>query len=291
MSRDNRDEPTIGGHSQNGKRHSSQNRGVSDVVSFVLIFSLVIASGAVVATAGLDQLTELRDVERVQSSERAMEAAAADIENLQGGSQATNLEFALNGGNVWVNESYLQVNVSGSGIDSDSINDTYQVNSLEHRLSRGDRDVTVAYESGAVMRSDGGTFQYGPRWRNDTETVIVTIVSLREGSDSINVAGGGFNQDDTIDPRRGVPQDAPARDPGQTVQIAAESNFTEQQQWYIPLNETQTGVVHVNVSETAYPDQWNRSLEQAGWNSTGGYTYEAAAEETLLIRHVVIELF
>jgi hypothetical protein len=290
MARDNSTYSANGESTRNHVRYPGQDRGVSDVVSFVLIFSLVIASGAVVATAGLDQLTELRDVERVQSSERAMEVAAADLSNLQGGNQSTNLDFALNGGNIWVNDSYLQVNVSGPGIDSDSINDTYQVNSLEHRLSRGDQDVTVAYESGAVMRSDGGSFQYDPRWQNDTETVILTIVSLREGSESINVAGGGFNQEDAIDPRRGVPQGAPARDPGQMVRIAAESNFTEQQQWYIPLNETQTGVVRVNVSDTANPDQWNRSLEQAGWNSTGAYSYEVNAEEAILIRHVVIEL-
>jgi hypothetical protein len=267
-----------------------RERGVSDVLAFVLIFSVVIASGSLVATAGLDQLTELRDVEQVQSSERAMEVAAADLNSLQGGSRATDLTFALNGGSVWVNESFLEVTVSVPGIDTDRINDTYQVNSLEHRLSRGDRDVTVAYESGAVMRSDGGTFRYEPRWQNDTETVIVTVVSLREASDTINVGGGGFSQENAIDPRRGVPQDAPVRDSGQTVQIRAESNFTEQRQWYVPLNGTQTGVVHVNVSDTANPEQWGRSLERAGWKSDGEYRYEAEAEEQLLIRHVVIEL-
>jgi hypothetical protein len=267
-----------------------QDRGISDVLAFVLIFSMVIMSGSIVATAGLDQLTELRDFEQVQSSQQAMEVAAADLNRLQQGSPVTNLVFAPNGGSIWVNESALQVNVSGSGIDTDDINGTYQVNSLEHRVSRGDQDVTVSYESGAVMRSDGGTFQFEPRWQSDDETVIVTIVSLREGSDEINVASGGFSEGDAIGPRRGIPRGAPASDPDQTIQIGAEANFGEQQQWYVPLNDTQTGTVTINVSETANPDQWARSLDRSGWDESGAYEYEADTGETLLIRHVVIEL-
>jgi len=260
------------------------------VLAFVLIFSVVIASGSLVATAGLDQLTDLRDYEQVQSSERAMEVAAADLNELQEGDPITELEFALNGGNLGVNESFLQVNVTAKGIDTDSINDTYQINSLEHRVSRGNQDVTLAYESGAVVRSDGGTFQYEPRWHTDDGTVIVTIVSLRESSGAIDIGGSGSNREDAVDPRGGVPQGAPARDPGQTVQIVAESNFTAQQQWYVGPNGSDNATVRVDVSETAHPDQWARSLDQAGWESDGAYRYEADAEETLLVRHVVIDL-
>jgi hypothetical protein len=267
-----------------------RDRGISDVVAFVLIFSMVIVSGSIVATAGVDQLTELRDFEQVQSSERAMEVAAADLSRLQRGSPVTDLVFATNGGSLWLNESSLQVNASGPGVDSEEINGSYQVNSLEHRLSRGTQDVTVAYESGGVMRSDGATFEFEPRWQRDTETVIVTIVSLREGSDEITAVSGGFSPDFAINPRRGVPQDAAARDPDQTIQIDAEANFTARQQWHVPFNGSETGTVQIDVSETANPDQWARSLEEAGWDETAPYEYEADAEETILIRHVVIEL-
>ena len=290
MSDPNRRKSTGCGTRGSPEGHRTRDRGISDVVAFVLIFSMVIVSGSIVATAGVDQLTELRDFEQVQSSERAMEVAASDLSRLQRGSPVTDLAFATNGGSIWLNESSLQVNVSGPGITSDDINGSYQVNSLEHRLSRGNQDVTVAYESGAVMRSDGATYQFEPRWQRDTETVIVTIVSLREGSDEINAVSGGFSQDVVINPGRGIPQNAPARDPDQTIQIGAEANFTAQQQWYVPLDGTETGTVHVNVSETANPDQWARSLEEDGWDESAEYEYEADAEETILIRHVVIEL-
>ncbi|MBX0284864.1 DUF7289 family protein [Haloarcula salinisoli] len=266
------------------------DRGISDVLAFVLIFAVVIASGSLVATAGLDQLTDLRDYEQVQSSERAMEVAAADLSELQEGAPITQLEFALNGGNIGVTESSLQVNVTGTGVDTDSINDTYQINSLQHRVSRGNRDVTLAYESGAVFRSDGGTFRREPRWYANNGTVIVTIVSLRERSGTIDISGSSSRQGDGIDPRGDVPQDAPARDAGQTVRIVAESNVTAQQQWYGSLDGSDSATVQVDVSATAYPDQWARSLDRAGWEQNGTYRYEAEADESLLIRHVVIDL-
>jgi len=294
MSDHNSERPTGRGSQRRRERQRLQERGISDVVAFVLIFSIVIVSGTIVATAGVDQLTELRDFEQVQSSQQAMEVAASDLNHLQQGGLVTNLAFAPNGGSIWVNQSSLQMNVSGPGIDTDEINGTYQVNSLEHRVSRGDQDVTLAYESGAVVRSDGAAFQYEPRWRNDEDTVIVTIVSLRTESDDITVGSGGFSEAVALEPRRGIPQGAPASDPGQTIQIGAEANSTEQQQWYVQLNETQTEPVNVtvNVSGTANPDQWARALGDAGWDEddNGEYEYETGAEETLLIRHVVIEL-
>jgi len=281
---------TVRGTSRDLKRPPFQDRGVSDVLAFVLIFSVVIASGSLVATAGLDQLTDLRDYEQVQSSERAMEMAAADLNKLVEGGPITELDFALNGGTIGVEESSIELNVTGAGVDTSGINDTYQINSLEHRVSRGNRDITLAYESGAVVRSDGATFEYEPRWHTDDGTVIVTLVSLREGTSSINLGGTGSNQEDRIGPRGGIPQDAPARDPGQTVQLVAESNFTAQQQWYVPLNGGDTATVQVDVSNTAHPDQWARSLDRAGWDNPSGYRYEADADETILIRHVVIEI-
>jgi hypothetical protein len=46
------------------------------VVAFVLTFSIIISSVAIVSTAGLGQLTELRDSQQLQNAERSMQETA-----------------------------------------------------------------------------------------------------------------------------------------------------------------------------------------------------------------------
>ena len=57
-------------------------RGVSDVVGFVLVFALVTATVGVVYTTGIQGLTGSRDVERVNNAERAFDVFANNVDDV-----------------------------------------------------------------------------------------------------------------------------------------------------------------------------------------------------------------
>lgn len=280
---------TEGPARRGGRASGGDDRGLSDVVAFVLTFTIIIASMALVSTAGIDQLTQLRDSEQLQTADRAMQAAAEEINHLEDGDPFRILEFSLNDGDLWVNESTISVEVDNG---TDTVSYSIDVNSLEHRFDRSSGDVSVAYESGAVVRSDGAWPSYEPDWYADDETAIVTLVNITTG-DSIDAAGG-YHRDITIGAGRNIPQGAPATDPDETLQIAAATNLSEDtvlDNRHLPPGEDAT--VTVDVSQTANPHQWRRYLERTGWSSVPGddYQFQADVSESVLIREITIELW
>jgi len=60
----------------------SDERGVSDVVGYVLIFSLIVATVGVVTTVGFSTLEDRQDAERVNNVERAFDVFANNMENV-----------------------------------------------------------------------------------------------------------------------------------------------------------------------------------------------------------------
>jgi len=270
--------------------HTVGDRGLSDVVAFVLTFSIIIASVAIVSTTGLGQLTELRDNEQIQNAERSMQATAVELDSVRRGDPFQVLEFGVKDGSVWVNESELTVNVTTT--DGDVTVHNLTVNAIEHRLSRPSNDVTIAYEAGAVMRSDGGTLRYRPEWHVDNRTAILAVVTLT-ATDTIYVASG-FRQEIAIGPNRNIPRDAPVVDPDNTVQIAAERNASRTTTLVLEkLPAGTTANVTVNVSDVAHPEPWKQYLERTGWQAVEDrrHAYRAVAiNDTVLIRGTAIDI-
>ena len=255
-----------------------RDRGLSDVIAFTLMFAIIIAAVAAVATVGVDQLTELRDREQINSAERAMEGFAATVDDIhRHGDPFRVVALSLGNGGIWVQESTISVSTPGTAVE-------IPVNSLRHRLDGNAGAVTISYEAGGVFRSDGAGASYEPRvaCSPSTGTAVVSVVNLTTG-DSIDIAGGSSSRP-LIDPLE-VPGDAPARDTEQNVRLRASSLST----WSRSLSTT--GGVSVNVSETATPEQWAMSFESAeGWTATGNRTFTCTAADTVLVRNTTIRL-
>lgn len=264
-----------------GYRSDETDRGVSDVVAFVLTFGIVIASMAVVSTAGIDQLTNLRDAETIENAERSMQAAAAEIERIENGDPFRVLEFSLKDGDLWVNQSTIEVTFDGGRSEE------FNVSSLEHRFDRPSEDLTISYESGAVVRSDGAQPSLKPKWRVHDGTAILTFVNI-SANGSIDTAGG-YHEDVVIGQNRNIPGGAPASDDDQSLQIRATANLSEETTIF--NGETSSTTVTVDVSESANPNQWGRYLEDSGWVPAGSpHAYEARNVDTLLIRERIVTL-
>lgn len=273
------------------------DRGVSDTVAFVLMFSVIILSVAAVSTTGIEQLTELRNQERIDSAERNMEATAAKLDKLHRQSDPfRSLVIPLNGGNVWVNTSSIEItdaDTDPSGTFDSDVQGTYAVQSLEHRFSGNPTDTTIAYESGATFRttdnSAGIPVRYEPAWRCDGDVAFVSFVELND-KDGINVAGG-YNDDLVIGPNADLPGEAPIAEFNQGVRLSAELNRTATEQFQETYDAAESGTLEIDVSETGQPDEWDRYLATTGeWVEVGDYTYECTAQEAIVVSRTTIDL-
>ena len=270
---------------------SQSERGVSDVVAFVLTFSIIITGVGIVSTGGFDRLTEFTGDQQVDNGERGMEAAAVAVDDVHR-SNDTYREFALSlsGGNIWLNETALTLktdpgdNPDLSGLGGSATEARIELNALEHRFELSDETVHIAYEGGGVFRSDTARARYKPGIRIDGDTAIVSLVNLTT-DESID-RSGAYEADITLDPTA-VPQRSPVSADRQFVSFSA--SLQDQQRVY----ETSTDGLEIDVSDTAYPRQWGYFFEEvdAGTWDTDDNTYSFGSDvDTLVIRVSTIEL-
>lgn len=166
-----------------GVTFGEADRGVSEVVGFVIVFSLVLGTIAVVYTGGFGGLTDARDVEQMNNAERAFEVLGTSIEKMARGqapNRATEIKLSnarLSTGDarrVSTNTSSLNVSVAAE-------------NSRSLRYDPPS-DSSVVYEHGAVIRVDGesSTMRREPDFIIDENRTVIRYVELVGGSQSIS---------------------------------------------------------------------------------------------------------
>lgn len=133
----------------------SEARGVSDLIGFVFVFSLIVSSVGIVSVVGLGGLQDTRDAARIDNTELAFDVLANNIEDIRRRSvpgRAT--EIRLGGGELTTgNETVVRVTVGG-----DTRNRT-----IEPIVYEAD-DTRIVYENTAVLRQerDGAVFVREP---------------------------------------------------------------------------------------------------------------------------------
>jgi len=124
------------------------DRGVSDVVGFVLVFALVVATVGVVYTTGLTGLQSVRHGERVTNAERAFDVLQSNGNDvLHRGAPARSTEIRLSGARLGPGDP-VDVNVTAGPNESVHASVTPLVYSLG--------DTRLVYVEGAVIRVDHG---------------------------------------------------------------------------------------------------------------------------------------
>lgn len=167
----------------------SDERAVSETVSFVLVFSLVIATVGIVTVAGFDQLEDRRGEERIRNAERAFDVFAANMEDIsQRGapSRATEIKLAdaelLYGDAVTMT---VSVNVSLAGRANDSLTTTRPIT-----YSSG--STSLSFTAGSVLRSDreGSRMLIEPGNVISREATVLQTSDLRPVADTTTSVGG-----------------------------------------------------------------------------------------------------
>lgn len=169
------------------------DRGLSDVIGFVLVFSLVISTVAVVYVAGFSGLENARDAERIGNAERAFDVLAdnmADMYRNDAPSRKTALNLA--GSELYLDDP-TTFTVTVEDIQDGGNTIVYQANSRPLVYDAAGANTEIVYEAGAVIRTDdrNGIMLSEPPVLVTDEQVVITYVVLSTTTDasSESVAG------------------------------------------------------------------------------------------------------
>lgn len=253
---------------------SDTGRAVSDIIAFVLMFSIIITGVGLVSLGAFGNLTDFADREQVENSERGLTAMAATLDDIhrQNDTYRSELKLAVGGSSVSVIESELNITIirnpggpSSTPLPGYGPTDKFSLNSTEQRFDRDPEDVVVAYEGGGVFRRPGFGARYRPSMTCETQrgtnVAIISFVTLV--SDDFRISKGTGSS--TVLNQRGVPGESPVADLDSTLLFDAE--LAEQNSSYFASSSYR---VLVNVSDTQNTAQWenyfNRTNSQ--WNAS-----------------------
>jgi len=132
---------------------SSESRGVSDLIGFVLIFSLIAAVVGIVSLAGLTSLEGARDAQQTNNAERAMEVLSDNMGDLTDrGAPSRATEVSLSDASMYMgDETTLTVNDTQETLLPGRV---FKLRPIVYE----DENAKLVYVNGAVFRveRDGG---------------------------------------------------------------------------------------------------------------------------------------
>lgn len=234
---------------------AADDRGVSNVVGYVLVFSLITLTIGTVFAVGITGVEDRQEAERVANVERAFDVLddnLRDIQRYEDPSRST--EIRLSDGALSLSETTrVQLRNESGGV---------LLNRTSHTLAYTHDDTTIAYETGAWFRSDGdaAVMRSEPRFVADNGRTTLPLVLLYPDGDSrvsgggtIQVAAGGLRSN------TGPNRSAAA---GETLELRIESDYADGWKRYFErtdgfdLNETAStdgeAVAELTETETVY---------------------------------------
>lgn len=198
------------------------DRGVSEVIGFVLVFSLILGTISIVYVGGFSALSDTRDGERVNNAERAMDVLADNFLQLgRGEAPRRGTEIKLSDAQLTLDQRYgVEVNVSGTPYSSRGRPITYH-------SGTGTR---ISYEHGAIIRVDddgGAVMLREPDFLISDERTVIRHIQLRggllnQGGSQTVLLRGDLNFRDLEYPPQGGDSDVTSETVNVTIQTAPE---------------------------------------------------------------------
>lgn len=151
-------------------------RAVSEVLAFILVFAIVIASVGLLTVTGFDSMRSYQEGEQLRNAERAMSALANNLNDVQRGSGVPERsgELALRDGTVTVDGGGTELEVVVEESGTEVFNDTATLGSVAYEKGSS----TIAYEGGAVFRgeSSGNVVLDRPQLSCNENAAVVSVV-------------------------------------------------------------------------------------------------------------------
>mgnify|MGYP006281593341 CR=1 FL=1 len=166
----------------------SNERAVSEILGYILIFSLIVATVALVSISGLPALDSARESEQIQNAERAFDVLNSNMaEVYKRGSPSRATELSAGDARVEIREPVI-FNVSVENADGNVTSEEAEIAPI---VFSGRGETEFVYEAGAVIREqrDSSIMLRDPPIKLDDERLFFTIVETF--SDSQQSASGG----------------------------------------------------------------------------------------------------
>lgn len=212
------------------------DRGVSEVVAFVLVFAVVISSVGILYVTAFQSMHSYQEGEQVQSAAQGMDALVSNLNDVQsqGGTEQRSGELTLRDGTIRTGGEGATLTVQVDGVDYTTVTTgtlTYQYGSS-----------TIAYEGGGLFQGVDGepdqsvvTKQPSLTCDNENEMAVVSLLILDSEADRSRQASGTHR-----------------------LTLVQEE----------VTSEIFTGVsgVSVSVSDSPHRGGWEDALDQNGWS-------------------------
>jgi flagellin-like protein len=244
----------------------ASDRGLSEVIGFVIMFSVVIAAVGVVSTFGLGSLSELNRDEQLNSAERSFTILSESFEEIQQGTAPRrNGQISLNTGSITLrDQSDFRVTVDGPG------GDDYETNVDVRSLEYAQGNAVLSYENGGTFRSERGNagLQSPPKFACRDNVALVSFVRLN-GSTTRKLGSG-------------------------VVSVAA---VRENSTLLYPRNRTgeygptAADTVVIDVTNSPSERAWEQYFESTGrWVAVDSDTFRCEDVETVIVRLTTIRV-
>lgn len=220
------------------------DRGVTEVLGFVLIFSMILLMTGIIYTGGAAELREVRDNQQIEGAERALRAVDSDVTDIvRDGAPSRSSTVRFDAGRFeFAEPTRLNITVRNAADDvlGQPYNDSYT--SLVYRF---DGDVRLAYGMGMVTRTGGSG-----GWAAVTDPPVVFV---GDGADRsvllpvINTMGSGESGSGTVTVRTNLSRNATVSSPAASMGTQYEGDLS----------------VTVNVTDTPRAAAWGRYFNRS----------------------------
>ena len=166
------------------------DRAVSEVVAFVLIFGMILVSVGLLYTVGFQAMHDYQENEQLTNAERAMDALSDNFNDVlrYSGVDQRYGEISMREGTVTTSGDGTIITIE---TENNVLGEEYdEINLGEFRYHDGGE--SVAYEGGGLVRADetGSAVLKQPRIVCKDETAIISLVSITGGDHSIQSSEG-----------------------------------------------------------------------------------------------------
>lgn len=158
------------------RRHGRRDeRGLSEVVAYILVFTVVLVSLGVVSTFGVTALQEVRDATTANNGEVAMEVLDSNVESVYyGETTGRTTEFTLDGASLETGQQVtVDVRVGGTPVGSAP----WTFRPIVYRTD----ETTILYENSMVIREqrDGAVPVTDGLFRHSSAETVVPVVQTK----------------------------------------------------------------------------------------------------------------
>lgn len=242
------------------------DRAVSEVVGFAIIFGIIIASVGLLYVVGFQAMVDFQEGEQMSNAERAFDVMAENFNDVQrdDGITARSSEINLRGGTIETvtDGTTMNVTLGGTNVLREHGDEEHggDLNGEIGAFTYTKDDTTLAYHGGGVFRAEsrGNVTVTDPMitcWEDD-ETAVVSLVVV-DGD------GERFRSSDV--------QEITATQQGNTTVVTASGED-----------------VTIEIEDSPYQSAWNRTLQDNGWSGGDGtWTCEA---ERATVRITTLEI-